>query len=459
MHMLAISHSQTRLLLLEIDKSLLGKLKVKSGGKENLTEDTKWQETVEKIAKNKHLAFAISNTHIFRFSVSKDIKNDALENTIIHKVKETTALEHFAYDYLLLNANENSQHVLIACLSAETLSLYHDIAKKADAKSLTIIPHSLAVFEILRHQIEKGETILYVDSEAHGSTFTFFDYHGPVTQIKEFVYHDKLADEIKKTVELFTKEQNKNISTIILGGEKNESINRNTIQDAIGIETVFADTIFNDAVLDLRISFDSENPYPFLNALGLGILSFQKESLNLAKKENLEKLSNTFKSQDQQEQYPLHTKSSIFPKFSKKSIFILAILLAAIPSLLFVYSNFNSVKETQKVPAAQKIEPTLAPTPVLQKSDLVIAVENGSGKAGLAAKASEAFKKIGYTNIEAKNADAFTYKDITVKIKESKKAYRQQLVKDLKDQFNANAKQEELDEKNNFDAIIIFGSY
>jgi len=451
MSMLAISHSYSKLLVLEIEKSLLGKLNVKSGGKENLKNDSPWQDSIVKIARNKHAAFGISdtNTCIFRFEVSKDIKHDALDYTIIQKVKETThmSIDHFAYDYFLLKTDENSQHMLFVALPLEKLSLYHELSKKADMKSLTVIPASLAIFEILKHSIEKDEIILYVDSSQHTSNLTFFDSHCPVMNAPEPIEHTVCIDEIKKALAAFQEKYNKHVTTIVLGGEKIEAVDRDTIAKATGIETIRSDTIFHDALLDLGITFNDENPHTYLNALGLGILSFQKDSLNLAKKENLSRLNrHSYQSQNEAEHH-----------FFKKNVIMLSALLIFIPLVLFGYSELKQSKKTEERTPIRKIDPTPPPAPVLERNDLTLLIQNGSGETGLAGKVSSNLKKKGYTQIDTENADSFSYKAVTVKVKESKKQYKDLLVFDLKDDYTINAEIETLDTDSTYDAIIIIG--
>jgi hypothetical protein len=111
-------------------------------------------------------------------------------------------------------------------------------------------------------------------------------------------------------------------------------------------------------------------------------------------------------------------------------------------------------------PTPAKGTPT--PTPkggsssVLDRSDLSVAVQNGSGTAGAATKASDALKKLGYDVVSSGNADNFDYTDVTIQVKGTKKAYLQQLKDDLSDDYTIGSATSDYT-GTDADALIIIG--
>lgn len=86
-------------------------------------------------------------------------------------------------------------------------------------------------------------------------------------------------------------------------------------------------------------------------------------------------------------------------------------------------------------------KPTLSPTKTatssidkatgLDRANLTIAVQNGSGIAGAATKASNFLKDLGYSVVSSGNADNFDYENTVIEVKSTKKAYLDLLKKDL----------------------------
>jgi hypothetical protein len=79
----------------------------------------------------------------------------------------------------------------------------------------------------------------------------------------------------------------------------------------------------------------------------------------------------------------------------------------------------------------------VTPTPAkgkLDRSSLSVAVLNGSGIPGAAGKISSQLTSLGYKIASTGNADVFTYKGLTVKVKKVESSYLGQLEKDLSSQ-------------------------
>jgi len=93
-------------------------------------------------------------------------------------------------------------------------------------------------------------------------------------------------------------------------------------------------------------------------------------------------------------------------------------------------------KPTSKItPTPAKGTPTPTTTSGLERSNLDIAVLNGSGEAGAATKASDVLKKLGYNVVSSGNADNFDYAETEIKVKSTKKTYLDLLKGDLEDDY------------------------
>lgn len=116
-----------------------------------------------------------------------------------------------------------------------------------------------------------------------------------------------------------------------------------------------------------------------------------------------------------------------------------------------------------KASPTPKATPTTAkgtPTPTtvggLERSNLKVAVQNGSGIAGAATKASNALKKIGYDVVSSGNADNFEYTDTTIQVKSTKKGYLDMLKKDLSEMYTIGSATSDYT-GTDADAIVIVG--
>lgn len=106
-------------------------------------------------------------------------------------------------------------------------------------------------------------------------------------------------------------------------------------------------------------------------------------------------------------------------------------------------SETPSPTEADETPTpTSKVTPTPAkgtPSPTsasgLERSNLKVAVQNGSGVAGAATKMSDALKKLGYDVVSSGNADNFDYAETEISVKSTKKAYLDMLETDLEDDY------------------------
>src|SRR5690606_3222626 len=67
----------------------------------------------------------------------------------------------------------------------------------------------------------------------------------------------------------------------------------------------------------------------------------------------------------------------------------------------------------------------------LDRSELSIVIQNGSGKAGVAGSASTTLKNLGYTIHSTGNADKYDYEETVIRLSAENKAYLELLKNDL----------------------------
>lgn len=112
-------------------------------------------------------------------------------------------------------------------------------------------------------------------------------------------------------------------------------------------------------------------------------------------------------------------------------------------------------------------EPTEKPTPKvtssanntsgLDRSDLTITVQNGSGEAGVASTAKEFLTDLGYDVASTGNADNYDYLNVTIRIKKSSQEFLSLLKKDLNTKYTVGDTSTDLEDSNSSDALVIIG--
>lgn len=106
-----------------------------------------------------------------------------------------------------------------------------------------------------------------------------------------------------------------------------------------------------------------------------------------------------------------------------------------------------------------KAQETPTPTAAkLDRSDISIKVQNGSGGKGVASKASDYLKGLGYKIDSTGNADNFNYDKTVIQIKASKKQYLDQLKSDLAKNYTVGSASATLSSKESADAVVIVGA-
>lgn len=101
--------------------------------------------------------------------------------------------------------------------------------------------------------------------------------------------------------------------------------------------------------------------------------------------------------------------------------------------------SFPFQQSPTKIPPTPTTVPTPTPTPLIKKSDIVLAVLNGSGVSGAAQKVSTYLQAQGYQIKNSSNADSFAYTGITIVTMKTKTTIVSLLQKDLQSYQNTSS--------------------
>lgn len=151
-------------------------------------------------------------------------------------------------------------------------------------------------------------------------------------------------------------------------------------------------------------------------------------------------------------------------------------LLGAILIIVVLFNVFRTITGGSKAPeptptpiVEETPEPTLEeePTPEptssidsatgLDRAELNVTVQNGSGEAGVAKKAGDLLKDLGYNVVSTGNADNYEYTDVTVRVKSTEKKYLPLLIKDLSGTYTIGASSSDLSASESAEAVVIVG--
>lgn len=126
--------------------------------------------------------------------------------------------------------------------------------------------------------------------------------------------------------------------------------------------------------------------------------------------------------------------------------------------------SFESPSPTEQPSPTESASPTASPvssvdkTSGLDRAKLSVQIENGSGVAGAAGKASDLLKSLGYDVVGAGNADNFNYIGVTIKVKSSAQGYIPVLNKDLSsNSYTVGSSSADLTATSSADALVIIG--
>ena len=116
--------------------------------------------------------------------------------------------------------------------------------------------------------------------------------------------------------------------------------------------------------------------------------------------------------------------------------------------------------EAQTTPEPCSAKPTTNPVDKatgLDRSELMIEVQNGSGVTGAAAKAADVLKVLGYKIESTGNADNSDYANVTIQVKSAKSTFLPLLKKDLGFSYTVGTTSADLSSSSTADALVIIG--
>lgn len=478
--MFCVDVSNNFCFIINLDKNYLGNFSVKKATKIEKKPEENWEEKLPPLIKNHKIAYTIPNSKVFlhRFSVSSAVVGSALSSQILARAQELVPapMVDLLYDFIVLNKEPHSsnQSVLFIAVALVTLQKQYESWKKHKVIPEFIVPECIATFEILKKYIPKTQTFLYVDIDGASSTLAFFDQYGPLLTLSVPSEIQALSEEIKKAVSYFRSSYNKDVNVALVGGEGGEQIDIGAFGASTTFKTVPADVMFQKelARLGIKVGKSKVLSVEYLNAVALGVLSFENESLNLLKKGASVLVAHKEGTHPPTPQLTI-SKPAVAPKDDfvgrgqeKKSkkrtvvlLFIFFILLFANGGVLLYKNLDKNVKKGSSIPIPT-VFPTPLPTPSpvpLERSALKVQVLNGSGRGGLATTVADLLTEKGYQEIDTGNADSFNYTATVIRIKESKKAFTDLLIQDLEEDYSVSSDSAFLAEENAYDAIVIVG--
>lgn len=121
---------------------------------------------------------------------------------------------------------------------------------------------------------------------------------------------------------------------------------------------------------------------------------------------------------------------------------------------------------TEPITPTESVTKTPTPRPTtnpidkatgLDRSDLTVAVRNGSGETGVGTKASEILKSFGYHIVSIGNADNFNYENVVVQVAAGKSKYLDLLKKDLATVYTIGSTSAQLSASVSADAVVVVG--
>lgn len=177
----------------------------------------------------------------------------------------------------------------------------------------------------------------------------------------------------------------------------------------------------------------------------------------------------------------------------RKTLVLIAIVVLIVVVFLFMKISGKSAQQSTSIPTTLPTAtdtpiptdmptpsstdvPTPTPTPVptptptpkpsanpidsetgLDRSKLNVVIENGSGQAGVASKASDYLTGLGYNVSSTANADNYNYTNVTIQVKSGKSDYLALLKKDLGFNYTIGDTSSDLPDSASEDALVIIG--
>lgn len=138
------------------------------------------------------------------------------------------------------------------------------------------------------------------------------------------------------------------------------------------------------------------------------------------------------------------------------------------PTEEFIIPTDTPAPTAEELTPSPTQKPAASPTPKspgssidrttkLDRKDLSVIVQNGSGEKGVAGKVADILKNLGYNVTSTANADNFNYSDVTIQVKSTKSDFLPVLKKDLSSDYTIGSSTSDLSSSSSADAVVIVG--
>ncbi len=435
--------------------------------------------------KGKEIAVSISDKQVVthRFVLPPEITEEEISAYVVEEAKkilpyDPTELDNF---YKVIGHTPNRQVLYTACAKT-TIVHFAQFIQTLGMKLVFLSGRSFAIYELLKPLIGSEEKILYASLDKKTAEYLLLDIFGPVNANFKKLGVKTFTTETKSVVSNFEEEHEFKIAKLILGGSHSLDLVPSEIAETIGLPALKMTEIMGDLLTKSKIDLQTGgiSSMLFAYSTGLLLLAHTKLPSNFAqdlgtltetsaipdtqlKKEEIKKEGTTEKEVmvDQVVEYKTTGMGRIF---THKILLLGIIMILFLIGAFLVFGRNIQVVPFISSPTATPVPtvvPTLTPTPTidvnLKRSDLKVAVENGTSKAGYAKDAASFLEEQGYKNVAKGNADRDDYEKTVIKIKPTKKNYLPLLISDLKDKFDTSTVAD-LEDDSSFDAVIILGN-
>lgn len=447
--------------------------------------------------KGKEVAVSISDKQVVthRFILPQEIKKEEISVYVVDEAKkilpyDPTELDNF---YKVIGDTSNRQVLYTACAKT-TIVHFAKFIQTLGMKLVFLSGRSFAIYELLKTLIGSEEKILYANLDKKNVEYLLLDIFGPVNANFKKLGVKTFTAETKSVITNFEKEHEFKISKLILGSSHSLDLVPFEIAQTIDLPVVKMTEIMSDLLAKSKIDLQTGGISNMLFAYSTGLLllthtklpsnfaqdlkafsgspawketesrkeEMQEEKADGEKEEKSEKeMTESLVLSDQVVEYKPTGMGRIF---STKILMIVIIVILLLSGAFFVFGKniqlipFISSPTATPVPT---VVPTLTPIPTidinLKRSDLKVAVENGTSKTGYAKDTASFLEEKGYKNVAKGNADRDDYEKSVIKIKPTKKNYLSLILSDINDKFDTSNIQD-LEEGSSFDTVIILGA-
>lgn len=151
------------------------------------------------------------------------------------------------------------------------------------------------------------------------------------------------------------------------------------------------------------------------------------------------------------------------PKSNKKLFWILIVVFALLGAIaggigIYLQNPSDGLFATPTPTPEATLVPTPSPQVELDRADMSIQIQNGSGVSGAAATAQEFLEGLGYAVADIGNADSSDYETTQVSIAKSAQKYSDLILEDLATKYTLADKVETLAADSNYDVVVILGA-